>query len=87
MKKEQKIIKNKVLINTSKKIKNRNYLNKTIFKKSKFFFLKYKNKKINFLKNNKKQIAFYKNIFLFNNNYNFITINTCNYIKIILLHI
>ena len=55
MKKEKNLIENKVLINTFKKFKLKNYLNKTILRKKSFIFLKFKNKKlikINFLREN-----------------------------------
>ncbi len=54
MKKEKNLIENKVLINTFKKFKLKNYLNKTFLKKKSFIFLKFKNKKlikVNFFKN------------------------------------
>ncbi len=67
MKKKKNLIENKVLINTFKKFKLKNNLNKSNLKKKSFFFLKYKIiklnnffkklQKINFLKNlNKKKI-------------------------------
>lgn len=51
MKKIENLIKNKTSINTCKKFKFKSYINKTNFKKKKFFFLKFHKKTFNFFKN------------------------------------
>jgi hypothetical protein len=83
MKKERNLIENKGLINTFKKFKLKNYLNKTFLKKKSFIFLKFKDKKL------KNVLAFKRNTFLkksnkfvcdniFLKNFSKITLNSFN---------
>jgi hypothetical protein len=63
MRKEKNLTENKGLINTFKKSKLKNYLNKSILGKRDFFFLKYRqNKFCKFFKKLSKFVL-YKNVF------------------------
>lgn len=62
MKKEKNLIESKVLVNTFKRFKSKNYLNKSFLKKNLFYILKYKTtnlyRSLNFFKIFFKKIGF-----------------------------
>lgn len=94
MKRIKNLTENKDLINTFKKTKFRNYLNKAVFKKKNFFFLKYKQLCFKKLFKFLFKFFFYKSVFLyFKNNssknalFNINFKENSNYFKILLMFI
>lgn len=63
MKRVKNLTENKVLINTFKKSKLKNYLNKSFLKKKDFFLLKYRQPKFKFFFKFFSKSLFYRNIF------------------------